>query len=97
VEQVAATATPEPEPTVAPTTEVLPEPTEESESGEEFVPPGEMPTTGDDFIPPGFLPTTGETTLTNTDARFLLPLGMFGLVVLAIVGHYLRSWVRHKK
>jgi uncharacterized repeat protein (TIGR01451 family) len=93
----AATATPEPEPTVEPGLEASPEPTEESETGEEFVPPGGLPTTGDDFIPPGFLPATGEIILTNTGAGLLWPLGLFTVAVLAIAGHYLLSRYRHKK
>jgi len=97
VAELAATATPEPESVVAPATEVSPEPTEESEGGEEFVPPGEMPTTGGDFVPPGFLPTTGETILADTGSGFLLPWGVFTLAALAIAGHYLHSWLRHKK
>jgi hypothetical protein len=95
-EQV-ATLTPEPEPTFAPTSEASPEPTEESESGEEFVPPGGLPSTGQEFVPPGLLPVTGQDILPDTGVGFLLPLGGFGLVALAIVGHYLRSWLRHKK
>jgi uncharacterized repeat protein (TIGR01451 family) len=95
--EAAITATPASEPAATPTSQVLPESTAESESGEEFVPPGGLPTTGNDFIPPGFLPVTGENVLPDTGAGFLWPLSGFGLMVLAIVGHYLRSRIRHKR
>jgi len=99
----ASTGTPEPLPTATPaSTEAMepavsPEPTEESEGGEEFVPPGGLPTTGDNFVPPGFLPTTGEIILPPSNTKFLLPLSVFGLAALAIVGHYLYSRRRRKK
>lgn len=94
-ETAAATGTPEPPPIPTPTPAASPEPTEESESTEEFVPPGDLPTTGDNFVPPGFLPTTGITILPGTGAGFLWPVGGFGLVVLAIVGHYF--WFRFRR
>jgi hypothetical protein len=95
--EVAFTATPQPEPTDTPTSEVSSEPTADSESGEEFVPPGGLPITGDDFVPPGLLPVTGENILPDTGAGILAPLGGFGLVTLAIVGYYVRSRFRYKR
>jgi uncharacterized repeat protein (TIGR01451 family) len=100
--EMEATATPEIEPTAAittPTPAASPMPTDESEAGEQFVPPDGLPTTGDDFVPPSFLPITGQDllpdTLPNTGLGLILPLSGIGLALLAGAAHFLRA--RHRK
>jgi hypothetical protein len=99
-------ATPKLEPTAAstpitPAPATVVSPTLESGQGEEFVPPNGLPTTGEDFVPPNMLPVTGEDTLIptrlpNTGLGFILPMGGFGLAVLAFVIRYLRSSGRNR-
>lgn len=86
--------TPEPQATAtaAPTSTAAPEPTEETESGEDFVPPGGLPTTGDNFIPPpGLLPTTGQNSIFNIGWESLLPAGSVGLAIVVLVIYGVRA------
>jgi uncharacterized repeat protein (TIGR01451 family) len=74
-----------------------PAPAEETDTGEEFVPPGGLPTTGDSFLPPpGLLPETGQNLtlpdlLPQTGLGLLIPFGGLGLGCLAFVLHHLRK------